>query len=125
MGVAGSVLPCGVVALSLLANPRHQVTVIPSVEGIDGDGVTTFSESAPVSVACNVHPVSASESENFGLKLVDTYKITAPAGTWLWGANTVVVYDGERFSQVGRVRKSRIGSATRADRVFIERGQNG
>lgn len=111
--------------MSLISSPRHIVQVIPVEEVIDDSGAVNLVEKEPVDFACNVRPLSASELDSYGSKLTDSYSITAPPGAWVWDSNSVVIYDGERFEQVGRVRKSRRGRSTQADRVIIQRGQSG
>lgn len=111
--------------MSLISRAKHKVTVIDREEGTDGDGAVTPVESPPIVVDGNVHPVSADEAEAYGLKLTDSYRVTVPAGIWPGSPHALVVWDGDTYSQVGRVLKSRMGHGTRHDRVFIRRGQDG
>lgn len=92
---------------------------------VDSDGVETVASGEPVTVPCNVHPTSANEADTYGLVLTDSYRITCAPGLWPGEPRSKVVYAGEEFFQVGRTRISRLGRATQADRVFIQRGQRG
>lgn len=111
--------------MSLISKAKHHVTVIDREERTDDDGAVTLHELPPVVVDGNVHPVSADEAEVYGLVLTDSYRVTVAAGIWPGSPQALVLWDGQAYSQVGRVLKSRMGHGTRHDRVFIRRGQDG
>lgn len=109
--------------MGLLESPRHTVHVKLHKEVTDSMGSIDHVESHEVAVRCNVHPISANEAEQHGLVLTDSYRITAPAGTWPGEPNSVIRWEGVEFAQVGRPRMSRMGIRTQADRIFMQRGQ--
>lgn len=111
--------------MSLISRPRHTVEVIRTVQEQDAEGVWSGREQPPVVVACNVHPATASEVEQFGPHLRDMYMVTAPAGVWPGSEGCIVRWDGDEYRQVGRVQKSRMGVRTRHDRISIVRGNDG
>lgn len=111
--------------MSLLRSPRHVVTVHEPQVGMDEDGVETTTAGRGVEVRCNVHPVSASEAEQYGLTLSDAYRITAPPGVWPGSPRALVTWEGDVYHQMGRPVRSRMGRATQHDRIYIHRGNDG
>lgn len=111
--------------MSLIRNPRHTVTVTPLGESLDEYGAPTYKEGEPVTVRCNVHPVSATDVEAYGLKPLDTYAVTTAPGAWPDTATSRIEWDGDTYTQRGRPLKARLGFSTQHDRIFMERGSHG
>lgn len=108
--------------VSLVTNPRHTVKVTPRRLVTTDEGDQEYENLPSVMVPCNVHPVSAYEVEYFGVHSNDAYALTCPEGTWVFDEYSLVEWDGEVFTQRGRVKKNRIGVRTRHDRIVVERG---
>lgn len=108
--------------MSLIHKPRHTVTVVLRQEQDDGEGALDYIETDRVEVPCNVHPSTTTDVESFGVKPNDLYTVTAPPGTWPGDPLSLIIWEGETYTQRGRVLKSRMGRATQHDKVYMERG---
>ncbi|WP_237196861.1 hypothetical protein [Rothia nasimurium] len=108
--------------MSLIRAPRHTVTVVLRQEQDDGEGALEYIETGRVEVPCNVHPSTTTDVESFGVKPNDLYTVTAPPGTWPGDPLSLIIWEGETYTQRGRVLKSRMGRATQHDKVYMERG---
>ena len=106
-----------------LYNGRHEVTLIQRTEQDDGIGGIEMIAADPVTIRCNIHPLSTEESEAYGLNLTDSYRLTTPAGAWPGQPHDQIIWENETYTQIARTRRSRLGTATQRDRVIIRRGQ--
>ena len=106
----------------LLTHPRHTVQLIHYITAVAPDGSETRQALAPVSVRCNVHPKSATEAQEYGSVLTDSYTLTAPAGTWPGAEGDTVLWDGLTLVQRGRTIRHVMSAGTRRDTVHLEAG---
>lgn len=72
-----------------------------TVGGI-GQAKYTTPNGKPVKVPCNVYPLTAAESEAFGLQLIETQSIVCDA--WPGNVHSRITYQGEAWDQVGPVK---------------------
>lgn len=100
--------------MSLLDGP-HTVTVIPKVKQKNAYGLYTLTDGDPIVVTrCNVHPFGAGtygSLEGDGAEFNDqmTIKGRTPE-VWPGGIRSTVIFNGEKFDQVGDAKYYQRGS---------------
>lgn len=105
----------------MIHNPRHLVQVITREPVPDGEGGYEYQQTGVHDIRCNVHPVSATDTEAFGIKPTDSYSITAPPGAWPGDEHALISWEGDTYTQRGRVLKRRMGRRTAHDKILMER----
>lgn len=99
---------------------RHRVTVQPFAEVTGSAGQTEWTPTGrPVTVSCNIHPLSTDEVEAWGERSRDMR--TLFCRTWPGNQHSPIVWEGTVWDQVADAQTYGMGVATRHVEVLIRK----
>jgi hypothetical protein len=110
-------------AVSIATSPRHVVVVQNYSRTISDMGTPKNAEpdGPPVTVRCNVYPLSSDESVSLGLINDETRRVYLHFTTWPGNQHSTITFDGALWEQVGPVVTYDSGFATKHSQVVLRK----
>lgn len=106
--------------MSLRSNPRDVVGIQKFAARQNSMGSYEYvADGEPLSLRCNVYPLTATESETLGLVNSESRAIHLHQGAWPADQHSQITFDGGLWEQVGPVIRYTKGRATRHARIII------